>query len=38
MSYQIFFSAQVKQCAVIAYKHGVSEMPHEFPNDLRLRI
>ena len=28
---QIFLSPQVKQCVIIAYKHGL-------PNDLRLRI
>ena len=23
---------------IIAYKHGIYELPHEFPNNLRLRI
>ena len=36
--YQIFLSPQVKQCAVITYKHVLYELPHELPNDLRLRI
>ena len=36
--YQIFFSPQVKQWAIITYKHGIYELPHELPNDLRLRI
>ena len=36
MFYQIFLSPQVKQCAIITYKHGVYELPHESPNDLRL--
>ena len=26
------------RCAIIAYKHGMYEFPHELPNDLRLRI
>ena len=38
MLYQIFLSPQVKRCAVINYKHGIYELPHEFPNDLGLRI
>ena len=25
------------QCAIITYKHGMSKLPHELPNDLRLR-
>ena len=38
MLYQIFLSPQVKRCAIINYKHGIYELPHEFPNDLGLRI
>ena len=38
MSYQIFLTPQVKQCAIIAYKHGIYELPHELPNDLRLDL
>ena len=38
MFYQIFLSPQVKRCAIITYKHGIYELPHEFPNDLRYRI
>ena len=34
---QIFFSPQVKRCAIIPYKHGTYEVPHKLPNDLRLR-
>ena len=34
MFYQIFLSPQVKQCAIITYKHGI----YKLPNDLRLRI
>ena len=37
MFYQILFSPQVKRCAVISYKHGMYELPHEMPNDIRLR-
>ena len=38
MFYQIFLSPKVKRCAIITYKHGIYEFPHELPNDLRLRI
>ena len=31
---QIFFSPQV----IMSNKHGIYELPHEFPNILRLRI
>ena len=34
MFYQIFLSPQVKRVAIIAYKHGICELP----NDLILRI
>ena len=34
----MFLSAQVKQNVIIINKHGIYELPHEFPNDLRLRI
>ena len=37
MFYQIFLSLQVKRCTIIIYKHGTYELPHELPNDLRLR-
>ena len=36
MGYQIFLSPQVKRCVIITYKHGIYELPHELPNDLRL--
>ena len=26
-----------ERCAVITFKHGTHELPHEFPNDLRVR-
>ena len=38
MFYQIFLSPQMKRCAIITYKHGIYELPHELPKDLRLRI
>ena len=38
MFYQIFFSPQVKQCAIITYKHSMYKLPHELPNDWRLTI
>ena len=37
MFYQIFFSPQVKQRVIITYKHGIYELSHKLPNDLRLR-
>ena len=38
MFYRIFLSPQEKRCAIITYKHGIYELPHEFPNDVLLRI
>ena len=38
MLYQIFLSPQVKRCAIIAYKHGIYELPDEFLNNLRLSV
>ena len=38
MFYQIFLSPQVKQWAIITYKHGIYQFPQELPNHLRLRI
>ena len=35
---QIFLSPEVKRLAIITYKHGIYELPHELPNDLRLGI
>ena len=37
MFYQIFLSLPVKRCAIFTYRHGMYELPHELPNDLRLR-
>ena len=36
--YQISHSWQVKRCVIITYKHGIYEILHELPIDLRLRI
>ena len=36
--YQIFFSPQVKRSVIISNKHGTYELPHDLPNDLRLKI
>ena len=36
MFYQILLSPQVKRWAIITYKHGIYELPHELPNDLRF--
>ena len=36
MFYQLFLSPQVKQWAIITDKHGIYELPHELPNDLKL--
>ena len=35
MFYQIFLSQQVKQFAIITFKHSIYELPHKLPNDLR---
>ena len=37
MFYQVFLSPQLKRCAITTNKHGNYELPHEMPNDLRLR-
>ena len=38
MFYQIFVSPQMKRWTIITYEHGIHELPHELPNDLRLRV
>ena len=38
MFYQIFLSPQMKRWTIITYKHGIYELPHELPNNLRLTI
>ena len=32
----IFLSPQGKLCAIINYKHGINELSHKLPNDLKL--
>ena len=34
----IFLSPQEKQSVIISNKHGIYELPHKLPNDLRVRI
>ena len=36
MFHKIFLSPQVKQWAIITYKHGAYELSHDSPNDLKL--
>ena len=38
MFHPILLSPQAKRWVIITYKHGIYELPHELPNDLRLRI
>ena len=38
MFYQICLSPQVKRWAMMTYKDGIDELPHELRNDLSLRI
>ena len=33
--YENLLPPQVKRCAIITYKHGICELSHEFPKDLR---
>ena len=35
---QSFLSPQVKQFAINTYKRRISELPHELPNNLKLRF
>ena len=35
--YQIFFSPQVKRNVIISNKHGIYELPHKLPNNLRRK-
>ena len=35
---QMFFLPQVKRSLNISNKYGIYELPHELPNNLRLRI
>ena len=36
MFYQIFLSPQVKRWAIITHKHGIHDLAHDLPNNLRL--
>ena len=36
--YQFFLSPQVKQWAIITYKHGMYELPYQSANDLTPRV
>ena len=36
--YQIFLSPQVEPNVVIFFEKGIYDLPHELPNNLRLRI
>ena len=38
MFYEIFLSPQVEQSVILSNKHGIYELPHELPNDLRFII
>ena len=38
MFYQVFLSPQVKQWAMISYKHGMYEMPHKLLNFSRFGL
>ena len=33
--YQIILSTQVKPSAIVSNQHGIQELPHELPNDLK---
>ena len=37
MFYQIFLSPQGKRCMIMTFKHGIYELAHKLPNDLRLK-
>ena len=34
---KIFVSPQVKRIVIISNKHGIYDLPHELPNDLRCQ-
>ena len=38
MFYQIFFSPQVKPCAIVTSKHGIYQLPHKLLNNLLRRL
>ena len=35
MFYKILLSPQMKRWSITTYEHGIYELPHELPNDLR---
>ena len=35
---KILLSREVKRSVIIINKHGIFELPHKLPNDLRLRV
>ena len=37
MFYQILLSSEVKRSMIIINKYGIYELPHELPNNLRLK-
>ena len=37
MFYQISNAPQLKRYAIITYKYGICDLPHELPKDLGLR-
>ena len=34
----IFFSSQMKRWVTVTYENGIKKLPHELPNNLKLRI
>ena len=34
----LYISTQVKRSVIISNKNGIYDLPHELPNDLRVRI
>ena len=38
MFYQVFLAEEMKRCEIITYKNGIYELPHELPNNIRLKI
>ena len=34
---EVFLSPQVKPIVINSNKYGIYELPHEFPNELKLR-
>ena len=36
MFYPIFPSPKVQRCAIITYTHGIYELPHKLPHELKF--